>query len=43
MNVRTEAAMPRLGTNDVDTDGVDVVSAWLESMTVERGYPEAAP
>ncbi len=43
MNVRTEAAMPLLGTNVVDRDGVDAVSAWIDSMTVERGYPAAAP
>ncbi|HEU5077204.1 MAG TPA: hypothetical protein VFU02_23595, partial [Polyangiaceae bacterium] len=43
MSVRSEAAMPLLGTNVVDRTGVDVVTAWIESMTVERGYPEAAP
>jgi hypothetical protein len=43
MSVRTEAAMPLLGTNVVDPDGVAAVSAWIASMTVERGYPEAAP
>jgi hypothetical protein len=36
-----EAAMPRLGTNVVDDDGVAVVQAWIEGMTTERGYPEA--
>lgn len=34
-----EAAMPRLGTNRVDDDGVAAVQAWIESMTQERGYP----
>lgn len=43
MSVRTEAAMPFLGTNVVDPDGIAAVSAWIASMTVERGYPEAAP
>lgn len=43
MSVRTEAAMPLLGTNVVDQDGVDAVSAWVESMTQARGYPVAAP
>lgn len=43
MSVRTEAAMPLLGTNVVDPDGIAAVSAWVAGMTVERGYPEAAP
>jgi hypothetical protein len=34
-----EAAMPRIGTNRVDTQGVALVQAWIESMTQERGYP----
>jgi hypothetical protein len=34
-----EAAMPRLGTNVVDEDGVAAVQAWIESMTEDRGYP----
>lgn len=34
-----EAAMPRLGTNVVDADGVAAVQAWIEAMTPERGYP----
>lgn len=43
MKIRgSEAAMPRLGTNVVDEVGVGLVQAWIEQMTPERGYPEAA-
>jgi hypothetical protein len=38
-----DAAMPRIGTNLVDPDGVAIVRAWIESMTVERGYPAVEP
>lgn len=42
MKVRgTEAAMPRLGTNRVDSAGVAAVQVWIEQMTPERGYPSA--
>lgn len=36
-----DAAMPRIGTNRVDDEGVALVQAWIESMTEERGYPPA--
>jgi hypothetical protein len=40
MKLRNEdAAMPRIGTNRVDEDGVARVQAWIESMTEARGYP----
>jgi hypothetical protein len=31
--------MPRIGTNLVDPEGVEIVRGWIESMTEERGYP----
>lgn len=37
------AQMPRIGTNRVDEAGVRVVTAWIEAMTAERGYPPALP
>lgn len=37
-----DAAMPRIGTNRVDDEGVALVQAWIESMTEERGYPGAS-
>jgi hypothetical protein len=44
MNVRgVDAQMPRVATNRVDADGVAKVVAWIEQMTVERGYPAPAP
>lgn len=43
MNVRTDAAMPRLGTNVVDDRGVEVVGAWVDAMSEDRGYPAPAP
>ena len=43
MNVRgTEAQMPRLGTNRVDTRGVGLISRWIIEMTEQAGYPPAA-
>src|SRR5690606_25461028 len=39
MNVRTEAAMPRLGTNFVDQEGVSLIIDWVNAMTEARGYP----
>jgi hypothetical protein len=38
-----EAAMPRIGTNRVDDEGVAIVQAWIESMTEARGYPSPDP
>ncbi len=38
----SETAMPPLGTHVVDPAGVEVVQAWIESMTEERGYPAPA-
>ncbi len=39
MKVRgIEAAMPRIGTNLADDEGIAIVQAWIESMTPERGY-----
>jgi len=44
MNHRGSAsAMPPLGTHVVDDAGVEIVRAWIESMTEERGYPAPAP
>ena len=40
MQIRdTDAAMPRMGTNRVDDQGVQLVRDWIESMTEARGYP----
>jgi hypothetical protein len=36
-------AMPPLGTHVVDQAGVEVVTAWIDSMTEARGYPPPAP
>ncbi len=35
----SETAMPPIGTHVADPYGVETVRAWIESMTVERGYP----
>ena len=44
MRVRgSETAMPALGTHLVDEEGVAIVSAWIEQMTEDRGYPAPAP
>lgn len=44
MNYRgSNSAMPPLGTHEVDEAGVEIVRAWIESMTQERGYPAPAP
>jgi hypothetical protein len=37
------APMPPIGTNRVDPDGVAIITAWIEHMSAERGYPEPAP
>jgi hypothetical protein len=37
------AQMPPLASNKVDTDGAAAVSAWIQQMTPERGYPVAVP
>jgi hypothetical protein len=37
------AAMPPLGTHKVDVQGVAAVTAWINAMTPERGYPAPAP
>jgi hypothetical protein len=34
-----EGQMPRIGTNVVDPEGVDVTTRWIESMTEAGGYP----
>lgn len=39
----TEAQMPRIGTNQVDDEGVAAVTRWIEAMTAENGYPEPDP
>lgn len=38
----SESAMPPLGTHVAHQEGIDLVRAWIESMTEERGYPAAA-
>lgn len=38
----SETAMPPLGTHVAHQAGVDMVRAWIESMTEERGYPAPA-
>ncbi len=38
----SETAMPPIGTHVAHQAGVDMVRAWIESMTEERGYPAAA-
>jgi len=44
MNYRgSSSAMPPLGTHVVDPEGVELIQAWIESMTEERGYPAPAP
>jgi hypothetical protein len=43
MQVRNHAAqMPPIASNRVDERGVALVSAWIEQMTAERGYPAPA-
>lgn len=43
MNYRgSDTAMPPLGTHVVDPAGVELVEAWIDAMTQERGYPAAA-
>jgi hypothetical protein len=39
----SDTAMPPLGTHVVDPAGVDLVKAWILSMTEARGYPPPAP
>jgi hypothetical protein len=39
----SETAMPPIGTHVIHQQGVDAVRAWIEAMTVERGYPAPAP
>ncbi len=36
-------AMPPIGTHVIDPEGLSAVKAWVESMTVARGYPPPAP
>jgi len=36
-------AMPPIGTNKIHEEGLAAVTAWVESMTIERGYPAPAP
>jgi hypothetical protein len=35
--------MPPIATNRVDTAGLQQVTAWVEHMTTDRGYPAPAP
>ena len=37
------AAMPPLGTHQVDEEGLATITAWINHMTAERGYPAAPP
>jgi len=37
------AAMPPIASHVVDPAGIEIVTAWIESMTEERGYPAPAP
>jgi hypothetical protein len=37
------AAMPPIATHDLDPQGMDAVTAWINGMTVARGYPAPAP
>jgi hypothetical protein len=39
----TPTAMPPLGTHLKDPQGIASVAAWINSMTVERGYPAPGP
>jgi hypothetical protein len=39
----SETAMPPIGTHVIHQQGVDAVRAWIQAMTVERGYPAPAP
>lgn len=39
----SETAMPPIGTHAIHQQGVDMVRAWIESMTEARGYPAPAP
>jgi hypothetical protein len=39
----SETAMPPIGTHVIHQQGVDVVRAWIASMTEARGYPAPAP
>jgi hypothetical protein len=34
-----EGQMPRIATNEVDEQGVELVTKWIESMTRDAGYP----
>src|SRR5690606_8456785 len=38
----SETAMPPIGTHVAHQAGIDMVRAWIESMTEERGYPPPA-
>jgi hypothetical protein len=37
------ASMPPMASKKVDDAGIAAVTAWIEHMTEERGYPAAAP
>jgi hypothetical protein len=44
MGVRTFLTqMPQIGTNRVDAEGVELIGAWIDRMTPDRGYPAGAP
>lgn len=38
-----DAAMPRLGTRQIDPAGLGLIEQWLKHMTPENGYPAATP
>lgn len=38
-----EGQMPRIGTNQVDEAGVQLITRWIEEMTEAGGYPPPAP
>jgi hypothetical protein len=35
--------MPRIGSNEIDDLGVEVISAWVRAMTTAGGYPAPSP
>jgi hypothetical protein len=45
MNTRVSelTQMPPIGSNHIDAEGVAIITAWVNHMSAERGYPEAAP
>lgn len=37
------AAMPPIGTHQIDPEGIDALTTWISTMTPARGYPAPAP